>query len=70
MPTFEERMTAAGIDPSVYAAWKTALLAEIDALRVQKQNAIAARQEWTATRDALTIRINNLRQILDGVNEP
>ena len=70
MPTFEERMTAAGIDPSVYASWKAALLDEIASLRKQKQDAVAARAEWTATRDALTIRINNLRQILDGVNEP
>ena len=70
MPTFEERMTSAGIDPAMYKAWKDALLAEIANLRLQKQSAVAARQEWTATRDALTIRINNLRQILDGVNEP
>ncbi len=70
MPTFEERMTSAGIDPAIYAAWKQALLDEIASLRKQKQDAVAARAEWTTTRDALTVRINNLRLILDGVPEP
>jgi hypothetical protein len=70
MPNFEERMTAAGIDPAMYEVWKDALLAEIENLRKQKQDAMAARAEWTATRDALAIRINSLRMILDGIPEP
>jgi hypothetical protein len=69
MPTFDEKMAAAGIPQLVYAEWKAKLQRELENLRKRRQQADENIVEQQTIKAECTAEIRKLREILDGVTE-